>query len=200
MELNVRDQLLSQPPSSGTRLAGPSYEDLMRRDEGFVEAGGVVGSNPALNTIDALDSRSNPVTQKPSIILSTLEPRPSDSFGLTLPPTAVVSPTPQGKTKLAFGRKLKLQKSKPVTSPASTTPAFRSVKRLKRMQRREIRLEELRVERRPPTTPVLQPLHRYCQIEGFVKPYRAHHCRSCGTVSCSVFILSDKFISTSSAC
>lgn len=35
--------------------------------------------------------------------------------------------------------------------------------------------------RGPPTTPILLPEHRYCQRDEFVKPYRAHHCRSCGT-------------------
>ncbi|EPQ55934.1 zf-DHHC-domain-containing protein [Gloeophyllum trabeum ATCC 11539] len=36
-------------------------------------------------------------------------------------------------------------------------------------------------KRRPPTTPVLLPEYRYCYKEKFVKPLRAHHCRSCGT-------------------
>ncbi|TFK48207.1 zf-DHHC-domain-containing protein [Heliocybe sulcata] len=35
--------------------------------------------------------------------------------------------------------------------------------------------------RRPPTTPVLLPECRYCYKDGFVKPLRTHHCRSCGT-------------------
>lgn len=37
------------------------------------------------------------------------------------------------------------------------------------------------IARRPPTTHVLEPLHRYCDKDGFLKPYRAHHCRNCGT-------------------
>ncbi|THV03544.1 zf-DHHC-domain-containing protein [Dendrothele bispora CBS 962.96] len=37
------------------------------------------------------------------------------------------------------------------------------------------------IARRPPNVPVLLPEHRYCARDGFVKPYRAHHCRSCGT-------------------
>jgi len=49
-------------------------------------------------------------------------------------------------------------------------------KRLKKAQQMEAQLH-----RQPPTTPVLQPMHRFCMKEGFVKPYRAHHCRSCGT-------------------
>ncbi|KAF5334930.1 hypothetical protein D9611_010047 [Ephemerocybe angulata] len=37
------------------------------------------------------------------------------------------------------------------------------------------------ISRRPPMTPVLDPFIRYCDRDGFVKPHRAHHCRSCGT-------------------
>ncbi|GAW06737.1 zf-DHHC-domain-containing protein [Lentinula edodes] len=38
-----------------------------------------------------------------------------------------------------------------------------------------------RVTRRPPTTPVLAPEYRYCSRCLLLKPYRAHHCRVCGT-------------------
>jgi hypothetical protein len=38
------------------------------------------------------------------------------------------------------------------------------------------------VERRPWTTPILRPEHRYCGLDEIVKPYRTHHCRTCGTV------------------
>jgi len=34
--------------------------------------------------------------------------------------------------------------------------------------------------RHPPITPVLLPQHRWCPRCEIVKPYRAHHCRSCG--------------------
>ncbi|KAG6890129.1 hypothetical protein C0995_011422 [Termitomyces sp. Mi166 len=37
------------------------------------------------------------------------------------------------------------------------------------------------LHRRPPTTPILRPEHRYCEIDRIVKPYRTHHCRNCGT-------------------
>ncbi|KAJ3997730.1 zf-DHHC-domain-containing protein [Lentinula boryana] len=37
------------------------------------------------------------------------------------------------------------------------------------------------VVRRPPTTPVLAPEYRYCSRCLLLKPYRAHHCRACGT-------------------
>ena len=39
------------------------------------------------------------------------------------------------------------------------------------------------ITRRPPRTAVLLPAHRYCSLDEIVKPYRAHHCRACGTVS-----------------
>lgn len=49
------------------------------------------------------------------------------------------------------------------------------------------RNEELRVRRRPSTTPTLHPAYRYCHRDGLLKPYRTHHCRNCGTVSCLLF-------------
>jgi hypothetical protein len=36
--------------------------------------------------------------------------------------------------------------------------------------------------RRPATTPILRPEYRYCGRDEIIKPYRAHHCRMCGTV------------------
>ncbi|KAI6101770.1 DHHC palmitoyltransferase-domain-containing protein [Pisolithus croceorrhizus] len=37
------------------------------------------------------------------------------------------------------------------------------------------------ISRRPPATPILLPENRYCSRCKIVKPYRAHHCRACGT-------------------
>ncbi len=37
--------------------------------------------------------------------------------------------------------------------------------------------------RRPPTVRVLDTEFRYCSRDELVKPYRTHHCRTCGTVS-----------------
>ncbi|KAI0791040.1 zf-DHHC-domain-containing protein [Abortiporus biennis] len=39
----------------------------------------------------------------------------------------------------------------------------------------------MRYTRKPSSTPVLNPEYRYCHKDGFLKPYRAHHCRACGT-------------------
>ncbi|KAL0952664.1 hypothetical protein HGRIS_006907 [Hohenbuehelia grisea] len=37
------------------------------------------------------------------------------------------------------------------------------------------------LSRYPNPTPILLPEYRYCSRDGLIKPYRAHHCRSCGT-------------------
>ncbi|KNZ76633.1 Palmitoyltransferase PFA3 [Termitomyces sp. J132] len=37
------------------------------------------------------------------------------------------------------------------------------------------------LHRRPLMTPILRPEYRYCEVDRIVKPYRTHHCRSCGT-------------------
>lgn len=39
----------------------------------------------------------------------------------------------------------------------------------------------MNVTRRPPIIPVLLPEYRYCAKDEIIKPYRAHHCRICGT-------------------
>ncbi|KAJ6625954.1 DHHC palmitoyltransferase-domain-containing protein [Mycena sp. CBHHK59/15] len=43
------------------------------------------------------------------------------------------------------------------------------------------RREGPRMGRFPPTTPMLLPQHRWCTKCEILKPYRAHHCRVCGT-------------------
>jgi len=37
------------------------------------------------------------------------------------------------------------------------------------------------VARQPPNSPILRPEYRYCGRDEIVKPFRAHHCRICGT-------------------
>ena len=55
-------------------------------------------------------------------------------------------------------------------------------RRQERIQNAVRRAESHNVYRRPPTTPQLLPEHRYCEKDLFIKPYRTHHCRACGTV------------------
>ena len=170
MELGRRDQYLSQPQNTERGLAGPSYEDLTKRNASIVDVGGV--GKPNLGP-DA-DIESNPAangTQRPSTAVSTSETQPSNTFKPDFPSTTILSSSPEGRSHLAFENNLKLPKWKSMTSATSTN-------RLEKAQ-----LMEAQLHRKPPRTPVLQPLHRYCLTDGLVKPYRAHHCRSCGTVS-----------------
>lgn len=44
-----------------------------------------------------------------------------------------------------------------------------------------MKMAMMNVDRKPPLTPVLLPQYRYCEKDELVKPYRAHHCRLCGT-------------------
>lgn len=177
MELGRRGQYLSQPQNTERGLAGPSYEDLTKRNASIVGVGGV--DKPT-------DTEAANGTQRPSITASTLETQPSNTFKPAFPSTAVLSSSPEGRTHLAFEKTLKVPKWKSKTSATN--------KRLEKAK-----LMEAQLHRQPPTTPVLQPLHRYCLTDGLVKPYRAHHCRSCGTVSssqikCVIFVRSYNFI------
>ena len=167
MELGRRDEYLSQPQNTERGLAGPSYEDLTKRSS-IVGVRGVDKSNLGPDT----DSESNRLangTQRPSITASTSETQPSNTFKPAFSSTAVLPSSPNGGPHVE--NNLKFPKRKSMTS---------NNKRLEKAQ-----LMEAQLHRLPPTTPILQPLHRYCLTDGFVKPYRAHHCRSCGTVSCS---------------
>lgn len=49
--------------------------------------------------------------------------------------------------------------------------------------------KSLSFTRTPPMTPILLPEYRYCARDGIIKPYRAHHCRACGTVCQPIWFL-----------
>lgn len=179
MELGRRDEYLSQPRKKERGLAGPSYEDLSKRNSSIVSVGGV--ENPNLGPDVENNSPTNG-THRPSITTSTSETQPSNKLKPAFPSTSVLSSSPEGRPQLAFENNLKLPKWKMTSSDISKN------KRLEKA-----RLMEAQLQRHPPTTPVLQPLHRYCVNDGFVKPYRARHCRTCETVSrgqikCVIFV------------
>jgi palmitoyltransferase len=171
MELGRRDEYFSQRQNTERGLAGPSYEDLTRRNASIVGVG--VVDKPNLCPDVESNSPANG-TQRHSITVSTSETQPSNTFQPAFPSNTVLSSPPESRPHLAFENKLKLPTWKSMTSATSTN------KRLEKAQ-----LMEEQLHRQPPTTPVLQPVHRFCLIDGFVKPYRAHHCQSCETVSCS---------------
>ncbi|KAL1741379.1 DHHC palmitoyltransferase-domain-containing protein, partial [Schizophyllum fasciatum] len=66
--------------------------------------------------------------------------------------------------------------SAPLPPASVPPPGFpRSKREEKEMQR------ALHIARRPPPVPYLRDEQRYCTRCNIVKPYRAHHCRACGT-------------------
>jgi len=136
-------------PRNANGLAGPSYEDLLKRD-------GTETQDRDLNAgiLDAIP--------KPVLPSGPTHPQRSPNSSTTVAPT------------------LKLKKPKTVPSPS---------KQDEKVSERELALDQLGVHRRPPTAAVLQPIHRFCTHDEIVKPYRAHHCRVCGTVSASFFSL-----------
>ncbi|KIM41877.1 hypothetical protein M413DRAFT_27435 [Hebeloma cylindrosporum] len=152
-----------------TGLAGPSYEDLLRRDGASTSE--VQGTNQGAS--DAIpvpkpafmgDSKGGPGAP------ASTSPAPTSS-------TTAMSHQQQHPSFNMTNSKLKLKKPKPI-SP-SVTPV--STKREQKWMERERVLQSLNITRRPPTTAVLQPVHRYCNTDEILKPYRAHHCRVCGT-------------------
>ena len=76
------------------------------------------------------------------------------------------------------------QQNQPTSEPVTQSRLdARRAKRLSKQAARNNRLDQLNVFRKPPSTPILEPVFRYCDSDELVKPYRAHHCSSCGTVS-----------------
>ena len=156
-----------------TGLAGPSYEDLLRRDG--VPGSEVQGTNAgALHAIPAPKSAFMGDSKTIPGAPASTSPAPTST-------TVMSDQQRQPHPSFNIDSRLKLKKPKPL-SP-SVTPV--STKRQQKWMERERVLQSLNITRRPPTTAVLQPVHRYCNTDEILKPYRAHHCRVCGTVSFS---------------
>ncbi|PPQ80332.1 hypothetical protein CVT25_003615 [Psilocybe cyanescens] len=163
-----QNSALQQKRENG--LAGPSYEDLLKRDAALQPD---QSSNAGL-----LDSISVP---KPAF---TNKPKPQSpnmpSSPISLVPTSSVTVASHqwhegGSNPLS--PKIKPKKSRPSSHGLNSTPPETRRKEMEEAHR----LEALNVTRKPPTSAVLQPVHRYCTVDGIVKPYRTHHCRICGT-------------------
>lgn len=169
----------SYAPASITRkdtgLAGPSYEDLLRRDGALTSE--VQGTNTG--ALDAIlvpkpafmsDSKTTPGAS------SSTSPVPTSSSTVTSPQQQQQPPHPPF---INTESKLKLKKPKPLSPSVAPVSTERQQKRIER----ERALQSLNITRRPSTTAVLQPVHRYCNTDEILEPYRAHHCRVYGTVS-----------------
>lgn len=68
------------------------------------------------------------------------------------------------------------------SNSALSEDRWKKKKDSKRTRALEKERPRVHVDRRPPTVPILLPEHRYCGLDEIVKPYRTHHCRTCGTV------------------
>ncbi|KAF9054095.1 DHHC palmitoyltransferase-domain-containing protein [Panaeolus papilionaceus] len=166
-----------------TNLAGgPSYEDLLRR-EGLAAHSASVAAQPGSpstvnNAVSSLPNSVNvpaPNTLAmgdPSIVSSPI-PHASE-----LPPPVTAKLSRFKKSKSVESKPGNVATSHPPAPPSAAQPL--SPKERKRLDR-EAQLLNLNVVRRPPMLPYLLPAHRYCDRDFIVKPYRAHHCRACGT-------------------
>jgi palmitoyltransferase len=150
-----------QPP---TNIAGPSYDDLLRRDRA---------------------SFSPPQQQDPNAgVFQDAAETPSTN----------AAHSNLNQTQLSTGNKLKKSKTLDTVNAAesSTTSTLNSRRRAEKQKKeadREKTLDNMNVFRNPPTTPSLLPAYRYCRSDNIVKPYRTHHCRACGTVSLTLLEL-----------
>ena len=68
-------------------------------------------------------------------------------------------------------------------SAVSAASAQKKPRKLLQLGRQNPPRPKVYTARRPPTSAALLPENRYCHEDGLVKPFRAHHCRHCGTVS-----------------
>jgi len=197
-------------PEAGLALAGPSYEDILSRESGRnsqtlshshghtleeVNAGvldafpkpttGVVPGSPG--TGSAGSPSDSPEAQEPrsSTTVVPFDSSPTDVEDARQSP---VRSFPQPKKPQPVDLQLAAPPSEPGKLkrklPLSTAErrARLAERQMQRQEELEQRLAAKNVRRKPPQTPVLLPVHRYCDVDQLLKPFRAHHCRICGTV------------------
>ena len=68
-------------------------------------------------------------------------------------------------------------------SAISVASAKKKPRKLLQLGRQNPPRPKVYISRQPPTSAALLPENRYCLKDELVKPFRAHHCRHCGTVS-----------------
>ncbi|KAF8900441.1 DHHC palmitoyltransferase-domain-containing protein, partial [Gymnopilus junonius] len=170
-------------------LAGPSYEDLLKRDIGQQSPPQSQHERQDPNA-GILDSITRPVpatlrdetrssdASNGQYPLTSPDPTSSPTITSHQPDTNRTSAETHGPSFLTT--KLKLKKSRPIQPGLTSSNTILSSRHEKALAT-ERRLQALNVARKPSTAPVLDPVHRYCTLDGIVKPYRAHHCRACGT-------------------
>jgi len=113
---------------------------------------------------------------------------PNDSFSIPQPEDRSASKT-QAETSETSPRRHKTSRSHGAPGKADDIPSVfsQSVSDGRDLEAAVTRPENVPKStpalfaRTPPTTPILLPEHRYCYRDGIIKPFRAHHCRACGT-------------------
>ncbi|KAK7447090.1 hypothetical protein VKT23_014304 [Stygiomarasmius scandens] len=151
-------------------IGGPSYEDIARSEFSDTPA------RPArARTRTYSYSRYGPGYGREEAGVLNAIPLPVPNA--VAPGASASGPTTPAPAPAVLPRSLSNHNTDP-NAPLSTRLQAREAQRLARD------LDKVRrhnAARRPPTVPVLLPEHRYCSRDEIVKPYRAHHCRSCGT-------------------
>jgi len=197
-------------PEAGLALAGPSYEDILSRESGRnsqtlshshghtleeVNAG-VLDAFPKPTTGAAPGSPGTGTAGSPSSSPEVPEPRPSTTIVPFDPFPTDAEDARQSSVKSI----LQTQKPQPLSPQLAASPsepgklrrklpqsdaereARLAERRMRKQEQLEQRLAAKNVRRKPPQTPVLLPVHRYCDVDQLLKPFRTHHCRICGTV------------------
>lgn len=98
------------------------------------------------------------------------------AFGPVLGGLAVSAP----ENDASHEPSLAASSSAPLTPPEHVQ-TIRPTRSEAQSESADVEKAEPPLERRPPTTPILDPYYRWCRRCERVKPYRAHHCRHCGT-------------------
>ena len=124
-------------------------------------------NRPDVEAVHRTSTSNSPQTGVPA---SDTNPKSS----LSLPTQA--SPVPTMSSTVVTPSNRPSEQSEPTVQPGYMGDEGR--------ERRRTSEREKSLYRKAPSTPVLSPVLRYCEVDRFIKPYRAHHCRACGTVSC----------------
>jgi hypothetical protein len=166
--------------SGESGIGGPPYNASSNQSHG--QASSTVAPNS-----DNLSSRHSPddTTKAMQGEMRQLPPMSSTEMDLK----------PHHALPSAKGREIATEPTRP--PPAATRPFNdpkllpvhprpNTAERLRQVKAREHGVPSSYFARHPPIAPVLLPEYRYCRRDGHIKPFRAHHCRQCATVRCSI--------------
>ncbi|KAF5329456.1 hypothetical protein D9619_009102 [Psilocybe cf. subviscida] len=199
-----RASTTSRPPTSTSMrrdrgLAGPSYEDLLKRAESRPSDAqdpnaGVLNAIPVPKPVTvssaAVDSTNNngtasgsDTTHSHTVVSPHTHVRTQSSSSPLSATQTIAPPAATHRRSSNAGANKLVRKDYPTLNHTDTqgqSYSSQNENQTQKKQKRSREEKEMYLNRRPSATPVLLPAHRYCGTEGLVKPYRAHHCRMCG--------------------